>query len=394
MFVRENITRLVENPVEFIAKKDFKNMQGFMRLFYLLMVGDDALIALKDKECKQFLRKVKFLVFIRHILDYTSMRFAVGDYVYFEAEQEELFESIKQNGGLRTLLDKFRIDVDLDFLKIRKLFKAFQVFEILSKFKEEKKCFNFRQLHCKILKNEIPFEEFVDQLRKTQNEEINKKSLINKIQTFLEFDDSVLSSLKPPKNTPFKINHDVSFRNLLERMVVACVHKHVKGASLPKHDSSYNVFVMKRFNKWEDLVSNYFDRLLLAKVIDIEHKERRKLRDAKRKLKRVETLIQKVKDFRIKCPLEKRCFPFSQTQLSYSGEDLPTFSKKREMFEFLKLEGYGDDMLTKLESLNLCNVLTYDFKGEFRRNSRYLHGCSLYMQGNLNKSKCAEDFTP
>jgi hypothetical protein len=282
--------------------------------------------------------------------------------------------------------------VDLDFLKIGKLFKAFQVFEILSKFKEEKKCYNFRQLHCKILKNEIPFEEFVDQLRKTLNEEINKKSLIDKIKTFLEFDDSVLSSLKPPENTPFGINHNVSFRNLLERMVVACVHKHVKEASLPKHNSSYNTFVMKRFNKWEDLVSNYFDRLLLAKVKEIEHRERRKLRAAKRKLQRVETLIQKVKDFRVKCPLEKRCFPFSQTQLSYSGEDLPTFSNKRKMFEFLKLEGYGDDMLTKLDSLNLCNVLTYDFKGEFRRNSRYLHGCSLYMQGNLNKSKCAENF--
>jgi hypothetical protein len=175
-------------------------------------------------------------------------------------------------------------------------------------------------------------------------------------------------------------------------MVLACIHKHSTGASIPKHGSGYNEVVINKYGKYQDLFSDSFNSLLLKKMKSLESQAIEELGDAQKKLLRVKVLIKKIHEFRKKCPKEKLCFPYRETELSYSGNDLPTFESKKLMFQYLKLTGYGDEMLTKLESLDIGNVVDYDFDLEYAKNSQYLHGFSLYMQKNLKKSKSAESF--
>lgn len=391
LYVKENIERLVADPLDFIARKDDTNMTGFLRLWYLLMVGDAHLQELlKDKSLGQFLKEIKYALLMRQLLDLTSSRFTIEGFMGFNKNKykKEVYDSLEANTEKSQLVGEFRPKVDLKFLRLSKMAKGLGLLEVLEGFRQSQKCENFRELHCRILKSEIAFDLFVEELKKTKTEE--KKGPLETVAEFLEFDESLLTTLKPEQNPRLKVEFDLTFEHVLERMVMVCTHKHSSGASIPKHDSSYNSKTLKEFSKVEDLFTGSFNVIFLKAMKSIENHAIDELGDAQKKLRKIKTLIQKIKGFQKTCPLERLYIPFRENELSFSGDHIPKFTSKQRMFNYLGYEHYGEELMQALESLDLGNVADFDLKAERMKKSRYLHGFSLFLQTNLSKSTSAE----
>jgi hypothetical protein len=392
-FVKENIERLVQNPTEFIARKDDTNMPGFLRLFYLLMVGDRHLKnALKETTFEEFISKLKFSLITRALLDMTASRYFLKDFVGFNEDEyrKEVMEKIEQDLEVNELVGKFKFDIKLKLINLQKMLTGIRTLLVLSKFKEEKKCDSFRELHCKILKKEVSFDEFIENLKKTKEANPEKGNIVKQ---FLEFTPETLSSLKLVEHPRISMDSELSFKKLMSRLIIVCIQKHTVKGNYPRHDSNHNQKIMEKFKSWNDLCGEEFNKILLGLMKTVESQAIGELGDAQKKLRKIKSLIKKIEEFQNICVHERLCYPYRETQLSYSGDKVPTFSKKRKMFDYLRLSAYGVEALEELRELNLGNVANFCLKTMLEKKSQYLHGVSLYSDNNMKKSSSAEEFT-
>lgn len=391
-YVKENITRLAANPLEFIAQKDDVNMSDYLRLFYLLMVGDAHLReALPGKSLREFLSEIKYYLFLRKMLDLTSNRFLLDKFLGFKKTEyrEEVMQCIEAQREMEGLVGEFALDAEFKFLDVRRMSKAEDLLLVLDDFRRAKDCASFRELHCRLLQKQIPFAEFAEELKKTGHESATQDE---RLQRFFQVTPELLASLKVAEHPRIKMDYSIDFKSLLTRALIVCVQKHTVDGNFPRHGSTYNKATLGSFGTWADLCSDKFNAILLKQLKGVESQALGELGDAKRKLLKIKKLVARVENFEKVCPFERMFWPYQESQLSFSGDDVPTFENKQKMFSFLFLSSYGPEIMSVLKNCNLGNVMDVDPEKLIKKDSQYLHGVSLYADQNLSKSSSAEDF--
>ena len=392
-FIKENISRLVADPAEFIARKDDLNLPDSMRMLYLLLVGDDHLKSMLEGKFFEFMNDMMYKMFYRKILDSTSSRFDLLEFTGFKHEEYSklVLEKVEKVESLDTLQGEFKFKVDTKLIKLKRFVTASVLLEALHKFSKDNDCKNFRELHFKLLSKQIAMDSLVNHLKTCQK--VLSTNPIKLAFNLIKFDKSKLLGLSPTHNPRIKLEDEPSINSLLNRMVISAIRGHPSKSSIqPKHDSTYNKNVMTEFPDFQSLYSENFNKILLGLMKNRESAATSEFGVSMKLMIRNKTLIKKIENYNRICCLEKLIFPLRTDKLSFSGDEVPTFVSRIKMFNYLRLSAYGKEILEELKTFHLGNITSLDIPKILLEKSRYLHGRSLYCESALKNSNSLKEF--